>query len=489
MSHNTPAKHQTTWLLDSSPNTWVTKYSTTPTPSSDDPFAFDHLVKGERILDLSYQCDGYGVRQTQWSSNDATGIDVQPPPKFPIVEDLSGNVQDDVLSEWNNPELLAAVKEIPALASSDSQTEDNVQSFEGEPQDNADPTAQDDDEKSDTSEDSYVDDWDDDICDVEPLSNEPIPHRSYPEPPNNTQTKHRLDTLKQFVAAQLELPQSSRVDTIIFDDPAPTELLAIDGLSFKHLVLKAGVIEEVDLTAVAQLTTPWKSIESVRLVGVCSRLIVDRRPSSGSEKEQWTAIPPSIKTLQLDLATSSFDFMHPEGGLHSLQNLKLVDNYAVDLFCKAWRQLPNFISKIQVLHIISTNGCDLGWYRLEDFRRRLRASTNVKTLLIALAKKVDIDINLADFIPPSVENLSFHFTKSDAMLQDLDTWIERARDPGWLPNLKCIKLGANAEWQGYKYQKYPHLHGAYIQDPRFEEKIQDVIQALLQRNPPIKVVV
>lgn len=96
-------KSQTTWTLNrrTKPFTWETKYSSTPL-LSEDPFAFAHLVRGERILEITALHDACSTRPfdtpSQWAGEDATDVETRTPPEFPLVGVISSGGVEDAFS-------------------------------------------------------------------------------------------------------------------------------------------------------------------------------------------------------------------------------------------------------------------------------------------------------------------------------------------------------------------------------------------------------
>ena len=113
------------------------------------------------------------------------------------------------------------------------------------------------------------------------------------------------------------------------------------------------------------------------------------------------------------------------------------------MFTSAVDEIPNLRNVLEVLGLESTNNCDLYKYDPQNFRDRLRKCTNLRKIRLAASYEDSLDTDLASYIPPSLDNLTLHFTRSLPFLHDIYNWIEHACDRTWLPYLKSFQLNVD----------------------------------------------
>ena len=73
------------------------------------------------------------------------------------------------------------------------------------------------------------------------------------------------------------------------------------------------------------------------------------------------------------------------------------------------------------------------------------SDTKLRQFRFAVNYPDSLDIDLASYIPSSVQNLSLRFTRSLPFLHDIDNWIEHASDRTWFPHLKSFQLTVDPE--------------------------------------------
>ncbi|KAF9532616.1 hypothetical protein CPB83DRAFT_630486 [Crepidotus variabilis] len=253
--------------------------------------------------------------------------------------------------------------------------------------------------------------------------------------------------LRRLVAADRDLPKDAQIDAVVIGpDPGPTMWRALDGLSPKHLEISAGWDESIDADTIDTLARPWDNLESLTL-----------RDNGDGWMGQYPEFFTRIKSLTLEYC-AGFDFIidHVPADAKNMPlqmiNLKAVGNDAMGALCGAVEHVPGFSGRLQRLYLTSNRSnydCSTG-----DFRESLKQCTAISDLFLALGnppnynpeftlKKSDNknnDTKLTWVFPQSVESLSFHCSTSDAMLADLDVWIDASSRNDWLPKLKNITI-------------------------------------------------
>ncbi|KAJ3513245.1 hypothetical protein NLJ89_g3057 [Agrocybe chaxingu] len=277
-----------------------------------------------------------------------------------------------------------------------------------------------------------------------------------PDLPQNREANQKGDELRnekivrdirKVVQDDMKLLPGERIDTVVLDpEPWTKHLAALDGLSPKHLKVRAGFEESIDLYALTVLSNPWTELESLLLDSECMGWKM-HTSSNGPDADyagfeaNYPNIIKQIKTLTLYYCCG-FKFQAdnlPEKLLH----LKIIENDAMAMFVCACTNIPGFMERVETVYIASTVGCDTS--DPEPFKQHLVKCTNVCDLTLVMGGRQNTDLGLAKFIPPSVEKLAFHCSTSDSMLENLDEWLECAADPAWLPVLNSFTLKMDGE--------------------------------------------
>jgi hypothetical protein len=248
-----------------------------------------------------------------------------------------------------------------------------------------------------------------------------------------------LMKVKQLVKEDRRKAPSERIDSVVWYTLLPEEPTAgmwrvLDGLSPKHLELFASTeYEDCYIKTLNSLRRQWNDLESLTLHNICEPDFMKHAPKVFSR----------ISSLTLNHCSGTEHF--PPDVTH-LKHLRLLENNSCDMFSYAVDNFPNLAKGLEVLEIKSTNGDDfLDIYDPQDFRERLRKCTKLRQFRFAANYPNSLDIDLASYIPSSVQNLSLRFTRSLPFLHDIDNWIERASDRTWLPHLKSFQLTVDPE--------------------------------------------
>ncbi|CAA7265005.1 unnamed protein product [Cyclocybe aegerita] len=273
-----------------------------------------------------------------------------------------------------------------------------------------------------------------------------------------TATSH----LRHVTQEDMMKSPSERIDTLCFSAPRDAQWPAVDGLSPTHLEVQANVDESIDLSPLDKFKNPWTALRSLRMGGVCSF-------------SEWPAVIAG-QVESIDLTYSHAIHWTSSGGFPNLKRLKMEENNAIDMFLFAMKEIPGLLARLEVLHLQSTNGCDLQYdFTPRNLQMKLRRCHVLKDLCIALAQE-DSDLGLARYLPRSLERLEFHCTMSRAMSEDLDEWVAHANNPKWLPSLKHFVLKYDANIIGGR----PRDRTEDVESlaPQFDAKITLVYAAL-----------
>ncbi|PPQ77540.1 hypothetical protein CVT26_006153 [Gymnopilus dilepis] len=314
-----------------------------------------------------------------------------------------------------------------------------------------------------------------------------------------------LKKLQRVVPADLQRLPEERIDSVLwYIDYSwePEEVLweALDGLSPKHLHLVCGMwnAEDCNVGPLDELHKQWDDLETLTLVEVCNH---------DDEFMNTTKMPKifsRISSLTLNYCSGA-NLVPPHAT--RLKQLGILGNNASDLFIlaiddKLNQDLRNTLEVLEVSTIGNSTNLD---YVLDiepgDFRDRLRKCTRLRELHYATGCENSADVDLAPYIPPSVEHLSLKFKRSRPLLADMDTWIQHASDPTWLPHLKSFKLDIDAtspvqelegicldpSWAGEVVDVPPEEFSMADYDWLFEDKKAVLCQRLKRLWPDVDV--
>ncbi|KDR81039.1 hypothetical protein GALMADRAFT_241663 [Galerina marginata CBS 339.88] len=244
------------------------------------------------------------------------------------------------------------------------------------------------------------------------------------------------ESVRQVVVRDMQGNLDERIDTVRIDvdsspDPAPEMWQALDGLSPKHLDLRCGFEEEIQFLELNDLRHQWKRLESLSLNSFCTNHF--------TSSDQVPRVFSQISCLEL-VYCSNFNFI-PPGGATKLSQLRIFENDACEMFLRIIDGNPDVAKTLKNLDIESKNGCDYQHeFEPADFRITIQQCINLRFLRLSLGSSDGTDLNLAGYIPPSVEQLDVEVTRSFTFLRDMDDWIRRAQDMTWLPNLKSFRI-------------------------------------------------
>ncbi|PPQ96522.1 hypothetical protein CVT26_010452 [Gymnopilus dilepis] len=254
--------------------------------------------------------------------------------------------------------------------------------------------------------------------------------------------------IRQLVAADMQKPPEERIDSVMWYVDAssePSEMLwaALDGLSPKHLHFTCGFwgTEECMFRPLDGLYKQWDELETLTLFGV---------GSSEGKSARWEmpAVFSRISSLTLKCCTG-LDYM-PRRATR-LKHLRVLGRDASDRFCSALddgfnMDLRDQLETLEIEMMDTYSDLDsFDRYSPEGFRERLRRCTRLCELRYAASCLRSADVDLAPHMPPSLENLTLKFQPSLPLLKDMDTWIQHASNPAWLPNLKRFDITVDAE--------------------------------------------
>ncbi|PPQ83754.1 hypothetical protein CVT26_007528 [Gymnopilus dilepis] len=272
-----------------------------------------------------------------------------------------------------------------------------------------------------------------------------------------------LPKIRSVVGADLQRPLEERIDSVLWYvdyswEPEDVLWEALDGLSPKHLHLVCGM---------------------------------------------WNAEDCNVEPL--DELHNGSNLVPPHAT--RLKQLRILGNNASDLFILAIddKLNPDLRNTLEVLEVSTIGNSTNLDYVLDleprDFRDRLRKCIRLRELRYATGCENSADVDLAPYIPPSVEHLSLKFKRSRPLLADMDTWIRHASDPTWLPHLKSFKLDIDASspvqelegncldpsWAGEVVDVPPEEFSVADYDWLFEDKKAVLCQRLKRLRPDVDV--
>lgn len=240
--------------------------------------------------------------------------------------------------------------------------------------------------------------------------------------------------IKRIVHEDLQRPSSERIDTVHIKSPERHHWLALNGLSPKHLTLSTCNVDRGELASLDRLEQRWTELETLRLEDISDTLW---------DPEDWATTVSSVHSITIAYCKSVR--LVPTSKFPHLTKLRIVENDALAMFVLAGEKVTGFSKRLEVLHLQSTNGRDAkSKPALRRFWDRLRKCTHVRDLTLILAR-ANLDTELSQYIPSSVENLKFHCSCSLTMLEDLqDEWLKKPADRKWLPKLQSFTFRADA---------------------------------------------
>ncbi|KAJ3510849.1 hypothetical protein NLJ89_g4443 [Agrocybe chaxingu] len=343
------------------------------------------------------------------------------------------------------------------------------------------------------------DDWTDDDANYNNASNaqgaDGDSEHSFGGPLYKKRNKRLVEDLKKIVEDDQKASPEDRIDAVIIGpEPEPKHLAALDGLSPKFFLAYSGWEEAILLDGISELKKPWTELESVWICG--------EHPEGGWSmgcydterdwKKNYLKLITGVKSLTLDYCCQLF--FSPKNIPVKVRNLKVVGNEGMETFIRTYDTVPGFGDRLEMLHIASTNGCDLGGSKNDfaKFKQRLSKCSHLRdlTLIVAPATRIPHeqpepnDVALSGFTPNSVETLAFHCSPSESMLADLDEWIECAKRSDWLPALKSVTIRTDA----FEITEEPVMNVDPSRAAAFETKISAVYEALKRRDPPVEIV-
>ena len=248
-----------------------------------------------------------------------------------------------------------------------------------------------------------------------------------------------MKQLKQFVKEDMMKAPSERIDSVVLypafpGDPTAKMWRVLDGLSPKHLEIFAPKeYEECYIRPLNALKHQWNNLESLTLHNICQADLMKCAPKVLSQ----------ISSLTLDHCRGT-EYFPP--AVTRLKHLRVLENSACDAFNYGANNIPNFAEALEVLEIESTDGYDC--WDINDpqgIKDHLQKCTNLREFRLAAGYVDNLDNDLASYIPPSVEKLTLHFTRSLLFLHDIGDWTKHASDPTWLPHLKSFQLTVDPE--------------------------------------------
>ena len=251
-----------------------------------------------------------------------------------------------------------------------------------------------------------------------------------------------LEKLGRLVKKDMRKAPSERIDSVVWytllsGEPTAEMWRVLDGLSPKQLELFASMdYEDCYIKPLNALGHQWNDLESLTLRNICKPDFMKRAPKVFSR----------ITSLTLDHC-SGIEYLPPDIGTH-LKHLRILENNSCDMFSYGVDNVLNVtVTKVlEVLEIESGDGCDFAYiYDPQDFKDRLRKCTNLREFRLAASYCDSLDIDLASYIPPSVEKLTLCFTRSLPFLHDINDWTKHALEEMWLPNLKSFQLTVDPE--------------------------------------------
>ena len=260
-------------------------------------------------------------------------------------------------------------------------------------------------------------------------------------------SRNYIQQLADIVKRDCDAPPEDRIDLVRFsfcsgmDHPIPSTdtWRVLDGLRPRHLE----IIPRIDLRRLLNgMHTPWP-LETVLING---------------EDASWgnRTIPRAFSGLR-DLTLDEcprLSLIAPTGGggLVNLKNLKISGSDVMDSFVHISHANKALFHSVERLVLLSY--CEeMDKYghggTLQDFGETLRKYTRLKTLEFRSCTEdiesgyrptSDYFISLPSSLPPSLKHLWLTLPVTEAMIGEMNAWIQLAEDASWLPELTDLSF-------------------------------------------------
>ena len=222
-----------------------------------------------------------------------------------------------------------------------------------------------------------------------------------------------------------ETPQIDMVRFVGLDNyelPSRLTWEVLDGLRPRHLELGCGYCEECKIGALDSMKTQWP-LESMSV-------------SSAAAVTLNSLVMKRISSLTFDLCCN---MMIPPafGAGSSLRRLVILENDAIDMFVQMSKD--GVLDSLEELKVASTNGCDGNSTYPQEFLEAMSHCSTLHSLDLAMSvpseyQKLSDFVRLPHHLPHNLEH--FRFWGQPEMAENVDSWLECALDPNWLPSLK-----------------------------------------------------
>ena len=234
------------------------------------------------------------------------------------------------------------------------------------------------------------------------------------------------EQLREIVSRDaLETPRIDMVRLVgldIYELPSRLTWNTLDGLRPRHLELICGYCERCKIGPLDSMKTQWPlesmSISSAAAVTLNS-LVMNRISSLTFNFCCNMIIPPAF------------------GAGGSLRRLIILENDALDMFVHMSKD--GVLDSLEELKVASTNGCDGNSTYPQEFLEAMSHCSTLHSLDLAMSvpseyQKLSDFVRLPHHLPHNLEH--FRFWGQPEMAENVDSWLECALDPNWLPSLK-----------------------------------------------------
>ncbi|EAW25200.1 uncharacterized protein NFIA_106890 [Aspergillus fischeri NRRL 181] len=136
--------------------------------------------------------------------------------------------------------------------------------------------------------------------------------------------------------------------------------------------------------------------------------------------------------------------------------LEIVENDALDAFCRMAVALPHVVDNLQTLTLRSTHGLDFQFARESMFVSVLPHLLNLRTLRLSVGDIFEDEQylpNLYTKLPPNLSALYFRGPASLCQSEKWEKWIESFASKEYLPELKKLGFVLDLHYEGDKNGK------------------------------------
>ncbi|ETW74789.1 hypothetical protein HETIRDRAFT_456325 [Heterobasidion irregulare TC 32-1] len=176
----------------------------------------------------------------------------------------------------------------------------------------------------------------------------------------------------------------------------------------------------------------WKALDGLRP----RHLELDVAISSGTGVELDSLVMKRISSLTFNFCCNMI-IPSAFGAGGSLRRLIILENDALDMFVHMSKD--GVLDSLEELKITSTNGCDGNSTYPQEFLEAMSHCSTLHSLDLAMSvpseyQKLSDFVRLPHHLSHNLEH--FRFWGQPEMAENVDSWLECALDPNWLPSLK-----------------------------------------------------